>query len=427
VKNYYLLLFTVLYSFNLYAQEDESNFKKKLEQIEIKPVLAVQLWSSYTLGEEVYNETTDSYETVDNRLNFQVRRTRLGFKGSISDNLKFNLVSAIDLVGRDLLAGTEAGGNNGASPQLRLWNAYLQWRIKPEDERFNLIAGYFVPQIGRESITPALRSTSMEKSWSQNYLRRHLVGTGPGRAVGVNLGGFLKSSHLIYNIGIFNPSFNAYGGNSVGHAYAPLIVGRLGFFIGDPESDKYTIGHKVNYFGKRQGLSLAIAGAHQGATDFFQSNQALSADFLLNLGALNLDGEWSLLRREGHQFENNQTNSFFVSSKTGYLRLSYNLSVNQGQVLEPVLMYMFFDGEMEEDGQEKAALVGEFAGKETKFNFGLNWYVNPDLKMSFFYTLRTGEAGTNENGTKINNYFYQPGIGPIHRGNWLGLGLVAII
>lgn len=427
MKNYYFLFLTVFYSFNLPAQENEFNFKKKLAQIEIKPVLAIQLWSSYTQGEEVFNSTLDRYEAVENRLNFQVRRTRLGFKGSINENLQFNLVSAIDLVGRDLLAGTEAGGNNGASPQLRLWNAFLQWRIKPKNERFNLIAGYFVPQIGRESITPALRSTSMEKSWSQNYLRRHLVGTGPGRAVGFNLGGLLKNAHLVYNIGIFNPSFKAYEGNSVGRAYAPLIVGRLAFFAGESEADKYSIGHKVNYFGKRQGLTLAIAGAHQGTTDFFQSNQALSTDFLLNLGALNLDGEWSLLRREGHQFEDNQTKSFFVLSKTGYLRLSYNLPLNQGQILEPVLMYMFFEGEMEETGQEQAALVGQLAGKESKFNIGLNWYLNPDLKVSFFYTLRSGEAGINENGTKINNYFYQPGVGPIHRGNWLGLGLVAII
>ena len=38
-------------------------------------------------------------------------------------------------------------------------------------------------------MTSAFRLGSMEKSWDQNYQRRHMVGVGTGRAVGINIGG----------------------------------------------------------------------------------------------------------------------------------------------------------------------------------------------------------------------------------------------
>ena len=252
------------------AQGQDSNLGKLMPDFELKPVIAFQLWSTYTMGQEVFNVDIGQYRAVANRLNFQLRRSRLGVKGRFSQDLFFNITAAVDLVGRDLLAGTEAGGNNGASPKPRLWNAYLRWRIIPGKEQFNVVAGYFVPQIGRESMTSALRVNSMEKAWSQNYLRRHLAGTGPGRTLGMQLGGLVISEegtlHWRYDIGIFNPAFRAYQGNSAGDRYAPLITGRLAAYFGDPESGKYTLGRRVNYFGKRQGLTLALAAAIQGDT-----------------------------------------------------------------------------------------------------------------------------------------------------------------
>lgn len=422
-----VVLFFTLY-LSLFSQAE--SWKEKLPDFEIKPSINLQLWSSYTIGQEVYDEDTGQYNVVDDRLNFQLRRSRLGFKGQIYNNLKFNLTTAFDLVGRDVLSGTEAGSNNGSSPKLRLWNAYLQWKIIPGSEKLNLITGYFPVHIGRESITSAFRSTSMEKSWSQNYLRRHLTGIGPGRAIGANVGGlFLSESgniHWGYNLGIFNPAFRDYNNNSVGDDYSPLLAGRLTVYIGDPEFRKFKIGHKVNYFGKRHGLSIALAGAHQGSSSLFKSNQAVGTDFLLNLGPLNIDGEWHYLLREGEASGNGEIDTYGTRAGTGYLRTSYNLLLKHEFVLEPVAMIVRFNGAMDAEGQENAERLQAFAGEETIVDLGVNFYFNPDLKLSLHYTHRDGDAGTRGDGATFNNYFSQSGIGAIQRGDWLGLGVISI-
>jgi len=421
-----LLLFS--FPFILFAQPE--SWKDKMPDFEIQPVIGLQLWSSYTIGQEIYDERTGQYNAVDNRLNFQLRRSRLGFKGQVYKNLKFNLTTAFDLVGRDVLSGSEAGSNNGGSPKLRLWNAYLQWKIIPGSEKLNLATGYFPVQIGRESITSALRSPSMEKSWSQNYLRRHLVGIGPGRAFGANFGGlFLNDSgniHWGYDLGIFNPAFRDYNNNSVGDDYSPLLSGRLAVYIGDPESGKYSIGHKINYFGKRHGLTIAVAGAHQGESSLFKSNQAAGADVLLNLGQLNVDGEWHYLLREGTAPGNGEADTYQALAGTGYLRASYNLLLQHDYVLEPAAMIARFEGATNAEEQEKAERLQAFAGKETIIDLGLNFYFNPDLKLSLHYTHREGDAGDKGDGATVNNYFSQSEVGAIHRGDWLGLGAVAI-
>ena len=426
-------IYTILFLFplTLFAQESESSWQKKLSNFSFEPVVALQIWSSYTLGQEVYDATNREYKEVDDRLDFQLRRSRLGFKGQAYENLKFNLTAAIDLVGRDVLSGTEAGGNNGPSPQLRLWNAFLQWRLINGSEKLNLVMGYLPPQIGRESITPASRSTSMEKSWSQNYLRRHLVGTGPGRAVGANFGGLFISEnskiHWGYDLGVFNPAYREYNNNSTGDQYAPLVSGRLAFYIGDPESPKYTIGHKVNYFGKRKGFTLALSGAHQGTTNLFTSNAAYGGDFLLNLGHLNVDGEWHFLIREGEEQINGNKQAIESNAGTGYLRISYNIPLQKGFVLEPTAMIMRFNGAMSAEDQEMANTLDAFAGEEQKLDVGFNLYFNPNLKLSLHYTHRDGDAGDAGDGSTLNNYFSQSGVGAIRKGSWAGLGVMIVL
>ncbi len=424
------IIFAVLPLF-VGAQEESNGWLKKLKDYKIEPSLGIQLWGSYTKGEELYNEELGKYDPIDNRLNFQIRRTRIGLKGQPYENLKFNLTAALDFVGRDVLAGTEGGTNNGGSPSFRLWNAYVQWRMKSNSEALNLVAGYLPVQIGRESITSALRSTSMEKAWSQNYLRRHLTGIGPGRAAGVNLGGLLlpEKGHigLGYDIGVFNPVFEGFSGNSTGRHYAPLFAGRLALYLGDPEFTKYGIGHKVNYFGKRQGLTVAIAGATQGETDLFLQNQALGMDVLFNWGKLNVDGDWTMLYRSGRRLTEDQVHEFTASANTGYIRASYNVNLPNQYVLEPVVMLVQFNGALDAIEQSDAAAVGALYGKDQSVDVGFNLYPNPDLKLSLHYTFRKGNAGDVGDGAKINNYFYQSGAGAIHRGEWLGLGLIAIL
>lgn len=420
-------LLGILFFISLYGQDQEQNpWLKKLDDFKLKPIIGIQLWSSYTIGAERYNEATQLYESVDNRLNFQIRRTRLGLKGKVYKNLKFNITTALDLIGRDILAGTEGGANNGSFPKLGLWNAWLQWRIKPKSEAFNLTFGYFSPQIGRESITGAFRSTSMEKSWSQNYLRRHLTGIGPGRAVGMNMGGlFLQNDKKLafsYDIGIFNPIFQSYSGNSIGNKYAPLLIGRLVLHIGDPEFEQYTFSHKVNYFGKRKGLTVALAGAIQGTTDLFTKNQALGLDLLFNWKALNIDGEWTYLKRN----KGANASNFIISSNTGYVRIGYNLSLKNQFILEPVIMIVQFNGPLDAIAQEDAALTKSLSGKEQILDIGFNLHLNPDLKLAVHYTTRTANSGAAGAGATINNYFFQDGAGAIHRGDWFGVGVVAI-
>jgi hypothetical protein len=412
------------------AQEGEDVWEKTREHITVKPVIGLQLWSSYTMGAEVFNEETQQYDKVDDRLNFQIRRSRFGFKGSAYKHITYKLVAAMDLVGRDVLSGTEGGSNNGASPRLRVWDAYVQWKIIPDHEKINIVAGYFNPQIGRASISSALRSPSMEKSWSQNYLRRHLVGIGPGRAVGLNIGGLFQREHHHwhwgYDVGIFNPTFVGYNGNSVGNQYDPLIVGRLVLYVGDMESSKYTIGHKSNHFGKRKGLSIALAGARQGSTDLFAQNTALGIDFLLNMGSWNIDGEFTQLGRKAEEWLEDDSDTHIVQAHTGYLRGSYNIMLKNNFVLEPTAMFVFFYGETDAEKQETARLINSFSGEEQVVELGANFYFNPDLKLSLHYTLRNAEIGEAGAGAGVNNFFFQNGAGAIRRGNWLGAGLVAI-
>jgi len=423
----YIILICPLLAF---SQENKPDWLKKLDDFKIKPVIALQLWNTYTVGEEVYNSDTGLYEPVDDRMNLQLRRSRFGVKGQPYENLQFNVTAALDLLGRDVLSGTEGGGNNGGSPIFRIWNAYVQWRVIDNSEKLNVVAGYMPPQIGRESITAATRSTSLEKSWSQNYLRRHLAGLGPGRAGGINFGGLFLSEqgkfNWGYDIGVFNPLFVSRGGNSIGNKYSPLVTGRLAAYIGDPESKKYTTGHKVNYFGKRKGLTIAVAGARQGETDLFRSNSAAGFDFLLNLGNLNFDGEFTQLWREGTDPDDIFPREFTVSSNTGYLRMGYNLNLKNGYVLEPVAMVVWFNGEKSAIGQLDAGVVSSLSGEDHSLDLGFNLYFNPDLKLSLHYTWRDADPGAAGNGATVNNYFSQSGVGAIHRGDWLGLGLVAV-
>jgi len=243
----------------------------------------------------------------------------------------------------------------------------------------------------------------------------------------ITVGGSIRGAKKVnfkYDIGIFNPVFESFQGNSTGKESSALLVGRGLISFGDLESENYTISHKVNYFGKRKGLSFAISGAMQGETDLFKRNYALGADFLLNFGSFNFDGEWSLLWRDGIS-KNTQT-SFTVATNTGYLGMTYNILLENGYVIEPAIMWMQFNGETSTIGQSNAALVNSLSGKDHNLDVGVNLYFNPDFKLSLHYTLRSADAGAAGNGATVNNYFFEPEVGAIQRGDWLGLGLVTI-
>ncbi len=411
----------------LFAQRDSSLLSNLLKDYQIKTSVGLQLWATHAQNMQVYSPTVEGgYLPVDNRTNIQLRRSRFTISGQPYTTLQFKLTASLDLVGHDVLAATEAGGNNGSSPNFRIWNAYLNWQLTPPNDLAYLTAGYFVSPIGRESNTAALRSTSFEKAWSQNYLRRHLTGIGPGRAMGIMLGGQLQNSRdktwLTYEVALQNPVFEAFNGNSTGMANSPLVSGRLSTHLGDPENQRYSLSHKVNYFGKRRGLTLSLAAAHQGETDYFDQNTAYGAEVLYNHPAFHLDGEYFFLSRTG----TDGTETIATNATTGYLRLGKNFTLPRALILEPVVSYWFFHGPKSAAELVQADLLHTFTGNDAGLDVGANLYFNPNTKFSLFYAYRTGDAGAGLPQLTNNNFFQQPGVGAVKRGNYFGAGWVVI-
>lgn len=385
------------------------------EKAGIEPFGMVQLWTTYTQGTEVYDTSSGAYIPVDNRLEITFRRARFGFKSNPYPGLRTFLAVAYELIGRDVYSGIISGTNNGARPALQIWDAFVQWQVFSSSEALYLTGGYFRPQISRESITSGWSVNSMDKAPTQVYIRQHLVGHNPGRAMGLNLGGLLANQHLQYNVGVFTPLYHSLKGNSTGTDFSPLLTGRIAASLGDPEQERYGINYDINYFGNRKGLTLAFAGAWQGPTALFEENYALSADLLLNWGALNLDGEWNWMWRDE------------ARAASGHIRAGFNLPMKGKSVLEPVLMTALFQGATAGPEQAAAADAGMPSGTDQTFSGGLNWYLNQKkLKVLLHYTWYRGEAGDAGEGAGVNQYFFQAPVGPIRRGNWLGLGLNAI-
>lgn len=425
-----LLILVLLFSFlgrtELTAQEgSKTTWSALQDKYKLKTSLGFQMWSTYSINQKLFNPISNSYLSIDDRWNTQLRRSRLSISGQPYKKLSFKLTAALDLIGRDANASTQGGNNNGNFGQFSLWNMYIRWKPFLESDLLHITAGFQVPQIGRESITGALNSTSFEKSWSQNYLRRSIIGTGPGRAMGVNVGGqknintFLSFS---YDLGAFSPQGFSSQENSQGVNASPLFVARLALMIGDPESKEYTTGHLINYFGKRRGITLALAASRHAKTDVFDKNKALGVDWLLNFDMLNFDGEWTYLERS-KSIENRVVKT---RSGTGYVRLGYNLALANGQYLEPVVMYVKFNGPLGINAQRDALFVKAFTGSDSVLDLGVNYHLNPKLKISLSYTINQGRHGDSNPGVNFNNYFRNSNKDPIRRGNLLGLALVGI-
>lgn len=386
----------------------------------LKPSAMVQTWATYTFGQELYDAQRHDYVPVDNRLNVYLRRARLLFRGEPYEGLQYFLAMHFDQAGHDLLSATQ-GPNNMSEPSVGIWDAFVQYRLPFAGDALHLTAGWFRPQFQRESITTGWGVSSLEKAMSQNYVRTHLTGRGPGRAAGLNLGGMIKGERiaLLYNTGLFNPLLTGLAGNSVGIQYAPLLSGRLSLQLGDPEMASYGLGYTTNYFGKRKGLSIDVNIARQGQTDQFQVSNAWGTGFLFNHGAWVIDGEWVWMARKG-------VGATAARSETGHLRMGYNIPVGK-YVLQPAGLIMLFDGSMDAGEQAQAKNLKMGAGSEQTIDLGINWYLNKrDLVIQLHYTLHDGDAGDANPGNTVNAYFNQATIGAIRRGNWLGLGFNAI-
>lgn len=425
-----LLLFWSSTAFSYGQSTPEKPFEgwvKPKEGFKIEPLLMFQFWGLQSWGEQLYEPSTKRYQPVDARLNVQVRRARFGFRAQPVENLRFTAIAAFDGLGRDAFSGTAGASNDLVPASVGILDAFMEWRLLPGKESLHLTAGYFRPQFSRESITTAWVLPSIEKSMSQNYIRRHLSGNGLGRTYGVNVGGLLRKKEsllgLSYNLGLFTPQHTGPGGNSAGISFSPLWVGRIAFDLGDPESERYKISYDHNFYGRRNGLTLAVNGAWQGPTDAFRSNTAWGADLLFNWKDLNLDAEFNYLQRKDAHIPSARTHS-----QTGHIRGSYNLEAGKKVFLEPTFMVMYFDGPMSANGQIDAARLKSSAGREKTFDLGLNWHLQPKkLKLMLHYTWRWGDPGSSGPGSQVNLFFSESGIGAIRRGDWVGIGLHAML
>ena len=412
---------------DLISQTGFENWVKPLENYKIQPVVGIQLWSVYSTGEELYDANSNVYNHTPDRMNTMIRRSRFGFKAQPYTRLKFTLVTALDLVGRDSRSGIVGGVNNGSRPTLGLWNAFVQWRISKHNESLHIIVGYFPPQLGKESFTSAFSVNSMAKSFSQAYIRQHLTGKNPGRTTGILFGGlWIQENRFLnfqYSFGVHNPIFTKDESNSSGNFSSPLLVGRTVFYFGDPETSEFKLNGDINAYGKRKGLSLGISVSRQGKSSIFVDATAFGFDFLFNHGKLNVDGEYYFLWRKGTREADNLVRNFNYLSKTGFARIGYNVTISQRWLIEPVFMAMGFRGAFSKIEHEDAVAVRAFSGEEQTYDLGINWYLNQrKLKLLLHYTWRSGNPGAIPEHLVRNQYYVQKEVGAIKRGNWLGLG-----
>jgi hypothetical protein len=411
------------------AHSPEGDSLKQLLQQSFHPYLQLQGWATYTVNHQVFNEENQQYQPVDNRINFQWRRARAGFMADVTPTLKVGLTTAYDLIGRDVLSGVTGGANNGGRPNFTIWDSHLSWQVWPNKDWLHVKAGYFRPQLSRESISSPWSVTSMDKSESQRYIRQHLSGTFPGAMPGMNLGGLWLNEQqnlgLIYHFGLFTPQQFEYNGNSAGSPAHPLYTARFVFQFGDPEQTQFKTKYDINYFGRRKGLSLGLSGSWQDRTSLHEGAFTLQSDMLFNWGPLNLDLDWMWMGRKGH-IEGG--NSFTYLTNTGHARISYHIPLRNKRSLEPVFMLSQFNGGLSLKEQQQAALTSYFAGQDHSFDAGINYYIKgKGLKLVLHYIWRSGNSGDTFAGATFNDYFYQKNTGAILRGNWLGLGVNLIV
>lgn len=424
MKNYAMtILIILLLGFS--AESASPKWMKLDSNFKIEPFFMLQLWGVYSHETGADFEKTGEYEAVDDRFNLHVRRGRLGFKGAPYKNLKFSFVAFFDGLGRDALSSSIGPANSPLGQVFGVWDAFISWKILNSDG-LNMTAGFFRPQLGRESITSGYATTSGEKAMQQNYLRNHLVNSGPGRALGFNFGGLALNSNknfgMDYNVGFFNPTNTSSISNTGGKSWAPLLVGRAALHFGDPEKDKYSIGYKTNFYNKRKGLSLGFGGSYQGETDIFTQSTALSGDLLFNWKYFNLDAEYNLMNRKDDRIVSvyDPERNIDYTIEAGHIRASWNINIGD-YILEPVVMYEEFWGTNDANEKTDAGKVKSFTGKVITKNVGVNFYLNQHkFKIIAHYLINQGS-----NGRNVWNSQSALGL-PLDRGNYFILGLNAI-
>ncbi len=340
---------------------------------------AIQAWDVVSF--RMHN----SFYSVDSRNDFYIRRGRIAVEGDVRSSLTFSVAVAYDGIAKDRYTPT-AGSPNDNNDSFYFWNVEWVWSAAPE---FNVVFGYFRPQVGREQMSSEFNVISFDKSLADGQPRLHLVGRSSGREGGVNIGGlFLRDGwSLNYNVGMFDPSAAAIIAN--GLKWSPLLTGRLALSIGDPELTKYKISYSQVGNGARHGVTIGLNAARQGATDVFKSNALYGGDLLVNAGPLDLAAEVDWMRRAYHPsyLETIPPIEVPVEPTTDYvysLKLGWRFPLGEEQAVEPMLMAT---GERAEEAVGWHSFNPSTGSRSRDlYDVGVNWLIDRDrVKLNLHY------------------------------------------
>jgi hypothetical protein len=309
--------------------------------------------------------------SADTRNDIYLRRGRFGLEGKLRSNVSFNLSVAYDGIGKDSYTPTSGSANAGDNRDLFIWDASWIWSHSPE---FNIVFGYFRPQVGREQMGSEFYVLSFDKSLADGLPRLHLLGRSTGRETGVNVGGLLLRDgwSLNYNAGMFDPSSSTIIGT--GRKWSPLLTGRLALSVGDPEMTQYKISYGQGGYGKRNGATIGVNAARQGATVRFSSNALYGADLLANYGPLDVSAEYDWLRRSTTRFGGSTPTTDAVF----HVKAGVYIPITEDQAIEPTAM---FTGERGDDGTDYLSLHSNFytgASDRDLYDAGVNWLIDKD-------------------------------------------------
>jgi hypothetical protein len=375
------------------ADEGPNKFAIKNPDLKIEPFIQLQGWAVYSLDRKAQVDADEKLDGTEQRANLFFRRARLGFRGTPYKKLNYVVTFYYDNAGHDSLAATRAttlpSTTNGRSTDVTkgvasvgLWDTFLSWKLS-ESDLFNVTAGYFRPQISRESITAAFNVGSFEKSPVQSYVRQSVVGRGFGRATGINVGGLSHEDAFgyHYNLGIFNKLTTGGGtlGETQGDENSLVYVARAGLTFGDPEMKQYSIGYAENYFGRRKGATLSLSGSSQDKTATYKGNNVLGADLLFNWKAWNVSSEFFYI-----YFKTTGARDY-SKSRVGQFRVGHNFYLTNGTILEPNFLISGFYGER----------GAEYTGRDWVYDFGFNWFL--DETKYKFYVHYVKQEGDGEN------------------------------
>jgi hypothetical protein len=377
VRGIFVPVFLVTLTLN--AQETEyklltikSSFQEVNKAKMFKPVVGLETWATYSMGEEK-NGTTYA-----NRGDVSFRRFRFGASGEPYSWLKYYFQLNLDRLGEDPYASTK-----GSYSGLGIWNANITVKLIQNSELLHIEAGYFWAAISREFNTSSWAVGSLDKMRSVWYLRNFVTGRGNGIESGIALGGLKNFDRfgISYRLGSYEPAL--YQSSKYG---SRLYTGRIMFSFGDPEQTSYKYMLSGNQWRKRNGVTLGLGGSTQanGAlTDstYFDHSSAYGADILVNYKGLRIDGEYFLLNRNAEDIEDFDGTEY-------HIRVGYSFIIN-GKYIEPVVTYSQFEG-------EGNSTLYSYIGNDDTLDVGVNWYINKEkLKLALHYVMQEGSASSN--------------------------------